>query len=1030
MWCLSSHFGARMLRCMVCYRFLLLIVLFSSLSAQPSVAGESDYILSHFTTENGLPQNSIKGLAFDRLGYCWIGTENGLIKYDGIKFRLYEDYQVSPRSARIAFVKQGANDEVLIGIEGGQLYRIREVDHFGTVPVADSGRYLWRNGREFVQVKSIVTKRFSDLIKTYVRRVDDDYFLTNKNELYIKTVDSLVITAADMPVAMVPWQNLHASAATLVDGHFIVITSKNASIVDIKGHISQPISLKGKLFKDMDLDRRNYSLVQSDSVTYGFCKGTLYRLAFRGNALESFPVISGLGDISISDIYLSAKSGTYYLQSRTDGLVVAKARQFHNAVIPNSDWKQNSFYGQNLYGKNQIIANGYMFSFQDQAHNPQVKKLFTVGNLFSAFIDGDDYYYESGFKLFRLNLKSGQQEMIKALNDLAHCYQRSPYNNKVYFSTTNKLFSLNEGRPKWELSFPSDLNGYIYSFAFMGPDSVLVATSNGLWSANLNTGNTRLVVRDINVRNIYLGKDGYIWLATYNQGCLILNAGTPQRLPMDPNNNLAVVNSILEDKVGRIWFSTNKGLLSTNRQALLDNLSGSGLGVIYHIYDKSDGLITNEFNGAATPDKVYLSDGRVSLPSLKSLVLFNPEAVPVDSSGKKVFLDEVNVDGVRKASISNLVLPPGFGSMKVSVSASWSNKVDALYFERKINGGDWIAFRATDDIELRDLAYGDYLLSVRVMGRPGSQMQLKFHVAPHFYEMLWFKMTVTLVTMLIIILFFRASIRHYRNENLILDQRIKQRTRELNDSLQHLNATVSQLQRTETQLQTNVQQKEQIINMLLHDMKSPLFALKYGIEELDYTLSMQISVTDEVLRKSHLLREGISDVYSFSVNFFDWVKYQKEGITANYQLTNLNNVFSTIEELYGGIARRKGVDFHIEPCDITFYTDENILVTILRNLVDNAIKNTISGRVSLLAETNQDNIKIAVRDTGPGMEPSMLDMFNEAFYDDGTLDGQVGYGYRLIVHLASLIHADVELENNAGLHVSIYLNLITRENWF
>jgi signal transduction histidine kinase len=356
--------------------------------------------------------------------------------------------------------------------------------------------------------------------------------------------------------------------------------------------------------------------------------------------------------------------------------------------------------------------------------------------------------------------------------------------------------------------------------------------------------------------------------------------------------------------------------------------------------------------------------------------------------------------------------------------------VDALYFERKINGGDWIAFRATDDIELRDLAYGDYLLSVRVMGRPGSQMQLKFHVAPHFYEMLWFKMTVTLVTMLIIILFFRASIRHYRNENLILDQRIKQRTRELNDSLQHLNATVSQLQRTETQLQTNVQQKEQIINMLLHDMKSPLFALKYGIEELDYTLSMQISVTDEVLRKSHLLREGISDVYSFSVNFFDWVKYQKEGITANYQLTNLNNVFSTIEELYGGIARRKGVDFHIEPCDITFYTDENILVTILRNLVDNAIKNTISGRVSLLAETNQDNIKIAVRDTGPGMEPSMLDMFNEAFYDDGTLDGQVGYGYRLIVHLASLIHADVELENNAGLHVSIYLNLITRENWF
>jgi signal transduction histidine kinase len=993
----------------------------------------ADYIISQYTTESGLPQNSIKGLAFDQLGYCWIGTENGLIKYDGVKFRLFEDYQTPPVSPRVGFIKE-TDDKILIGFEGGQLYTIQQVEHFGTIPVADTGKYLWGNGRCFAEVKDAPSEGSYHLVNTYVKRASDDYFLARDNQLYINTFDSLIVAADGRRVKGIAWNNFRTRISTVIDGRFTVfINNQSAFTVDKRGHVSEPIRLEGAMFTEMDLDRGNYSLLRTDSITYGFCRGTLYKLEFTGNKIRARTLVTGLGGISVADIYYDEQAQTYYLQSRTDGLILARKSRFENVTIPDADAEQNSFYGQNLYHDNQIIANGHLFSFQDQSRPPFIKKITSVGYLLSSFVDGDNYYYEFNFKLFKLGLKSGQLEMIYDLNDLAHCFQRSPHDGLLYFSTTNKLFALKNDRPEFKLSLPPDRNRYIYSFVFVEKDSVLIATNRGLYAGRPSTGEVKQIIQDTNIRNIYLGKDGYVWLGTYNQGGLVMKSGQYWQLPIDPGKRMAVVNSMVEDNRGRIWFATNNGLLSTNRQALLNHLLNNSPEVVYHIYDKSDGLLTNEFNGSATPDKVFLRDGRVSLPSLKSLVLFNPDTFPVDSSGTKLFINEIVVDGARVSQVENLVLPAGFGSMIVSVSSPWTNKAEALYFERKISGYDkeWTSFHATDNIEVRRLTYGSYTMKVRVKGRPDSQIQFRFKVAPFFYETNWFRLGITLVTLIIIVLFFRSVIRRYKNENMMLDNRIKERTHELNESLENLHETVTQLQQAEAQLQTNVQQKEQIINMLLHDMKSPLFALKNGIEELDYKLSLQPSTNDDILRKSRMLREGISDVYSFSVNFFDWVKYQKEGIAANYQLTGLAGVFGTIRELYGGIAERKGIALDVEPTDIVFYTDENILVTVLRNLVDNAIKNTTSGKVSLSASGNAGKfLTITVQDTGPGMEPELLDVLNEAFYGDGHIESQVGYGYKLIAHLIALIHGDIELENQSGLQVRLYLNLITEADSF
>jgi signal transduction histidine kinase len=1011
------------------YMPLLQISTFLLIQCCTGVFGQSvrsNYIIRQYTTENGLPQNSIKGLAFDELGYCWIGTENGLIKFDGVNFRLYEDYKTPPVSARVGFIRQNEKKEILIGFEGGQLYKIRQVDYFGTIPVEDTGSYIWGNGQEFTEVKSSLSQFFKKLITTNVKKSTDDYYLVNENLLYIKNSDSLIIANADRQVKILTGKWGKAGANTIISGFYTVFTSRNTAVfIDEHGGISDPITLKGDFFDDMNLNAVNYSLMKSKTVAYGFCKGSLYRLEFKRKTIIAEPIITGLKDITISDVYHDAASGTYFLQSRTDGLIVARVNRFENIAIPNADWKQNSFYGQNLYKKDQIIANGHLFSFENKVQPRLIKSLFKVGTLLSGYVQGDNYYYEADFKLRKFNIKSRRDSVVANLNDLAHCFQYSRYDSTLYFSTTDKLFALKNDKTHFRLALPPVRNLYIYSFAILSKDSLLIATNQGLWAGNLRTGKSRVVIKEINVRNINLSKDGYIWLGTYNQGCFLMKSGRYRQLPMDNNKRMAVVNSIVEDQHGRIWFSTNNGLLSASRQSLINYFAHPDVSVNYQVYDKSDGLITNEFNGSGTPSKIFLSDGRVSLPSLKGLVLFSPDDFPVDTSGRKVFLDKIVVDGLLVNHLSDLVLTAGFGSMVLSVSSPLTEKAESIIFERKVTGydKDWIRFRAGDEIFIRGYSYGNYQISIRIKGIPNSQIQFDFRVAPYFYETLWFRVGLGLIVLVIIILFFLYSIRRYKDENLILDKRIRERTGELNESLENLNLTVSQLQGTETRLQTIVLQKEQIINMLLHDMKSPLFALKKGIEELDHKLGRQPGLTDEIVRKSRLLREGISDVYSFSVNFFEWVKYQKEGIAANYQMTNLNRVFDTIRELYSGIAERKGIVLEVGSADIMFYTDENILLTILRNLVDNAIKNTEIGKVSLNAQVESGKfLLIIIEDSGQGMDEHLLDTLSEAFYDETVLDGLVGYGYKLIVHLSELIHCDIELENKSGLHVKLYLN--------
>ena len=79
--------------------FVLVILCLGSIAAQAQKYLDN-YAVSHYTDENGLPQNSVKSIAADKNGFIWLATENGLVRFDGQRFYTFDKSNSSLLSPR------------------------------------------------------------------------------------------------------------------------------------------------------------------------------------------------------------------------------------------------------------------------------------------------------------------------------------------------------------------------------------------------------------------------------------------------------------------------------------------------------------------------------------------------------------------------------------------------------------------------------------------------------------------------------------------------------------------------------------------------------------------------------------------------------------------------------------------------------------------------------------------------------------------------------------------------------------------
>lgn len=242
------------------------------------------------------------------------------------------------------------------------------------------------------------------------------------------------------------------------------------------------------------------------------------------------------------------------------------------------------------------------------------------------------------------------------------------------------------------------------------------------------------------------------------------------------------------------------------------------------------------------------------------------------------------------------------------------------------------------------------------------------------------------------------------NQNVTLEKKVIERTIELKE--------------TNTQLEQVNQMKDRIFAIIGHDLRKPVVAFNGISETINYLVKKEDYSTLQQLG-AEIEKDGFA-LQKLTDNLLNWALMQRDVMPYNPQEVNLSEKAEEIILIFEKVARDKNIGLLNKiPKGMRVFVDPNALLTILMNLVDNALKYTpVGGLVELGAVSEAEGVKILVSDTGVGMsEEQMRDIFllQKDKSQKGTSGEKgTGLGLHLVNELVKLNKGIIKAESSRG----------------
>ena len=224
----------------------------------------------------------------------------------------------------------------------------------------------------------------------------------------------------------------------------------------------------------------------------------------------------------------------------------------------------------------------------------------------------------------------------------------------------------------------------------------------------------------------------------------------------------------------------------------------------------------------------------------------------------------------------------------------------------------------------------------------------------------------------LVLVFILLSVVLYINANR---NRIKKEiTNLLQEKNRELEAANKKLVESEHNLKDLNATKDKFFSIIGHDLRNPLNAL-IGFSELIAANSREFSKED-IHRYSVIINESAKNIHQLIENLLNWSRAQTGNIDFSPAHIPLSDFVSEIHKVLKINADNKNIRIDIDiPETIKVFADKNLLSTILRNLISNAVKfTTEGGKVFITAEEDNGKILVSVTDTGIGMNQEQVDL--------------------------------------------------------
>jgi len=539
-----------------------------------------------------------------------------------------------------------------------------------------------------------------------------------------------------------------------------------------------------------------------------------------------------------------------------------------------------------------------------------------------------------------------------------------------------------------------------------------VATTNGL--SYLAQGDTIFTnyffsksdsstLSDNEIHALHLDRDQNLWVGTSNG----LNQFNPQTNSfIRYSNGLRNKNvvGILSDRNNNIWVSTYGGISTLNKE-----------NKTFITFDQSDGLISREFFDRAC----YRNErNELFFGGSEGLDVFNPDSLILENKRPVVYLTDFkllnksvnfrtnpeiidkhisHVNEVRLNYKSN-----SFSILYQTITLVNPNKISYSY---RLDGfdNDWILVDNKREANYTNLAPGDYKFRVKAKYDKGdwseTETSVDIHIVPAWWMKIWVKILFLFVVIAVIIGAVSMRIRDLHIQREKLEFLVAERTNEIVEKNDLLSAQTQILTEKNDQLKDLNSTKDKLFSIISHDLRSP-FNTILGFEELLIHNYSEFT-DDERKNMINQLYKTSNQTYYLVENILNWARIQTRNIKYEPNNFNLKEFFNRKFDLYEKIAENKGITLqNMLDENLIVYTDVNFLETILRNLINNAIKFTASGgTIQITADSGQNEIIISVKDSGIGMTKYQMDtlFFIDKNKNTAGTNGERGSGLGLIL---------------------------------
>ena len=1020
-------------------------------------------------TEQGLPQDTTQAILQTRNGYLWLGTEEGLVRFDGVRFVVFDKRNTPAlKSNTITALWEDREGNLWIGTNGGGLSQFNQ-GVFST--------YTTREGLSNDVVLAIGEDAEGKLwIGTDGGGLNR--FRNGKFEVYT-TKDGLsnnsVFSISEDPSGSL-WIGTHRGLNRLQGGKFTTYQIKDglpgdvvrSTYCDREGNVWMGTTggglsrLRDGRFltyttKDGLSSNNILSLYEdhSGALWIGTGGGGLDRLQngrfsslTRKDGLSGDDVLAIREDREGSLWVGTAGAGLNRLRDTAFTTYTSREGLSSNVVTPIFEDHAGNIWIGTAEGLNRFSGGRFLtYTTQDGlSHN----LVFSIcedreGNLWIGTRNGLDRFRDGKFRIY--TTKDGLPSDIVVAT-------YADRQGTVWIGTRGGLSRFGNGKFMTYTTQDGLSNDHVLSLAEDREGALWIGTDGGGLNRYKEGKFTAYTSRDGLSNNVvwtlYEDLEGTLWIGTNGGGLNRLKEGRFTRYGSQEGLFDDTVFRILEDGHGNLWMSSNKGISQVSKRQLQEFAEGRSPSIKSRVYGTSDGMKTRECNGGFQPAGWKTRDGRLWFPTEMGFVVVDPEKLGSNSLPPPVEIERVIVDHQSFNPRSAAQARPGRGELEFQFTAPSFVAPDKIQFRYQLEGFDktWIEAGARRAAYYTNMPPGKYTFRVmaansdEVWNEAGASVSLTLQ--PHLYQTYYFYGMCVVSLVLLGLGSHRLHIRHLkarevalRNLNEELEKRVVDRTLQLEGANKELEGQLTARQEFEQQLeQKNIElenanrAKDSFLASMSHELRTPLNA----IIGFTGTLLMKLPgpLTQEQTKQLQTVQKSAKHLLSLITDLLDLAKIGSGKVTLMMEPVVIQSVVEEVRTTLHPLAEQKGLQLKLTaPADpVLVNTDRRALSQIVLNLASNAIKFTERGEVDMMLSRDELDgnrwVQLSVHDTGIGILPAdqskLFRAFSQVERNPHRHQG-TGLGLQLSQKLAELLGGQITFKSEYGKGSTFTLHL-------